>query len=73
VAFLGLFGLLYWLYRHRAQLGGGRGYAIDPVCGMQVATGNAPAHCVVDGEERWFCSDRCREHFMTAAAIPRKR
>ena len=26
---------LYWLYRHRAQLGGGQGYTTDPVCGMR--------------------------------------
>ena len=26
---------LYWLYRHRAQLGGGQGHTTDPVCGMQ--------------------------------------
>ena len=43
IAFLALAGYLYWLYRNRERLGGGAGYAIDPVCGMQVQTANAPA------------------------------
>ena len=64
LVFLVLFGVLYWLYRHRDRLGGGAGYAIDPVCGMQVQTANAPAHAVVDGIEHWFCSDRCCQHFL---------
>lgn len=37
------FAGLYWLYRNRARLGGGTGYATDVVCGMQVETANAPA------------------------------
>jgi uncharacterized membrane protein YraQ (UPF0718 family)/YHS domain-containing protein len=60
IVFLGLFGLLYWAYRNRERLGGGGGYAIDPVCGMQVATADAPA-TLVDGDiTHYFCSDRCR-------------
>ena len=61
--FLGVFGLLYWLYRNRARFGGGQGYAIDPICGMQVRTSDAPASTVHDGERIYFCSDRCRERF----------
>jgi len=42
IAFLGVFAVLYWLYRNRGRLGGGQGYATDPVCGMQVQTGQCP-------------------------------
>ncbi len=38
IIFLLAFALLYWAYRNRARLGGGRGSARDPVCGMQVQT-----------------------------------
>jgi YHS domain-containing protein len=61
--FLGLFGMLYWLYRSRDRLGGGAGLAIDPVCGMQVRTADAPARGSFAGQPFWFCSDRCRERF----------
>jgi uncharacterized membrane protein YraQ (UPF0718 family)/YHS domain-containing protein len=66
--FLVAFGVLYWLYRNRDRLGGGQGYAIDPVCGMQVQTANAPAHRNADGTDHWFCSDHCAERFGTDAA-----
>ena len=58
-----MFAVLYWLYRNRERLGGGRGYATDPVCGMQVEKANAPAHVVHDGTDVWFCSDGCRERY----------
>ncbi|HVV37047.1 MAG TPA: permease [Acidimicrobiales bacterium] len=60
IAFLLAFAGMYWLYRTRAR---GEGFAIDPVCGMQVQTANAPAHARHDGRDYWFCSDRCRERF----------
>jgi uncharacterized protein len=63
VVFLALFGLLYWTYRSRERLGGGTGYALDPVCGMQVQTVNAPASLVHDGHVLYFCSDHCRHRF----------
>jgi uncharacterized protein len=63
LVFLGLFGVLYWLYRNRERLGGGAGLAMDPVCGMQVRTADAPARSSFGGEPFWFCSDRCRERF----------
>jgi uncharacterized membrane protein YraQ (UPF0718 family)/YHS domain-containing protein len=63
IAFLAIFAVLYWLYRNRKRLGGGEGYAIDPVCGMQVQTANAPASRHHDGHTTWFCSDRCAERF----------
>jgi len=63
LVFLALFGLLYWTYRNRERLGGGSGYALDPVCGMQVQTANAPASVVHDGHPVYFCSDHCRHRF----------
>jgi len=63
IVFLALFGLLYWAYRNREKLGGGGGYALDPVCGMQVEKANAPASAVRDGQRIYFCSDRCRMRF----------
>jgi uncharacterized membrane protein YraQ (UPF0718 family)/YHS domain-containing protein len=54
---------LYWLYRNRSRLGGGGGYATDPICKMQVRTADAPASVVHDGVRVFFCSDRCRERF----------
>jgi uncharacterized membrane protein YraQ (UPF0718 family)/YHS domain-containing protein len=70
IIFLFGFGALFWTYRNRERLGGGRGYAIDPVCGMQVEAAHAPASCERDGMQIYFCSDRCREKFeKTASSI----
>jgi hypothetical protein len=66
IVFLGVFAVLYWLYRNRGRLGGGVGHATDPVCGMQVKKVSAPASTVVDGERVYFCSDRCRERFASS-------
>jgi len=66
IMFLAVAAYLYWLYRNRARFGGGAGYAIDPVCGMQVQTANAPARFTHDGHEHWFCSDVCAERFRAA-------
>lgn len=63
IVFLGVFALLYWTYRNRDRLGGGRGYAIDPVCGMQIESARAPASTSYDGQRLSFCSDHCRERF----------
>jgi uncharacterized membrane protein YraQ (UPF0718 family)/YHS domain-containing protein len=69
IVFVVVFGLLYWIYRNRARLGGGNGTARDPVCGMQVATANAPASTVHAGERMYFCSDRCHDRFE-ASLVP---
>jgi hypothetical protein len=66
IFFLGVFAVLYWLYRNRQRLGGGADHATDPVCGMQVDKDNAPASTVVDGKRVYFCSDRCRERFESS-------
>jgi uncharacterized membrane protein YraQ (UPF0718 family)/YHS domain-containing protein len=63
IGFLVVFGVLYWLYRNRERLGGGEGYALDPVCGMQVRTADAPASRQHDGQSYWFCGDHCAERF----------
>jgi hypothetical protein len=63
IIFLAVFGVLYWAYRNRRRLGGGRDYARDPVCGMQIEMAHAPTSLVFEGEQFFFCSDRCRETF----------
>ena len=68
IAFLCLFVVMYWLYRNRERFGSG-GHAIDPICGMQVQTANAPAHVVRDGETWWFCSDRCADRFRASSPV----
>ena len=74
VVFLVVFAGLYWAYRNRERLGGGAGYAIDPVCGMQVERANAPATDSYEGRPYFFCSDRCAERFAAEpASFARKR
>ncbi len=68
IVFLLILGVLYWLYRNRDRLGGGDGYAIDPVCGMQVEKATAPASLAAAGASYWFCSDRCCERFAAEPA-----
>jgi hypothetical protein len=67
IVFLAVFGLLYWLHRNQKRLGGGRAYAIDPVCGMQVRIADAPASAVHEGHQHYFCSDHCRDRFTAGA------
>jgi uncharacterized membrane protein YraQ (UPF0718 family)/YHS domain-containing protein len=64
VTFLLVFGLLYWTYRNRERLGGGQGYAIDVVCGMQVQKAHAPAMTTVGAHRHYFCSDQCLSKFI---------
>lgn len=66
IAALVAFGVLYWLYRNRAGLGGGDGYAIDPVCGMQVESAHAPATALQGGHHVYFCSEHCRDRYLSA-------
>jgi uncharacterized membrane protein YraQ (UPF0718 family)/YHS domain-containing protein len=63
IVFLVVLGGLWWLARNQRRLGGGAGYAIDPVCGMQVETANAAALSERDGAVVYFCSDHCRHRF----------
>ena len=62
--FLVVFAGIFFLYKNREKLGGGHGYALDPVCGMQVETANAPARAQHAGQTVYFCSDRCRDRFI---------
>jgi hypothetical protein len=66
IVFLLVLGGLWWLARNRARLGGGAGYAIDPVCGMQVETANAAATLELDSQRYYFCSDHCKHKFASA-------
>ncbi|GAC1326901.1 MAG: hypothetical protein NVSMB17_00170 [Candidatus Dormibacteria bacterium] len=64
LAFLVVAAGIFYLYKNRERLGGGDGYALDPVCGMQVETANAPARAQHQGQATYFCSDRCRDRFV---------
>lgn len=64
IAALVVFGVLYWLYRNRERLGGGDGYAMDPVCGMQVEVAHAPATALHGGQHLYFCSEHCRHRYL---------
>ena len=62
IIFLALFGLLYWAYRNRERLGGGSGYALDPVCGMQAKASVKPRPVQIAGRT-WssgFCASTKR-------------
>ena len=63
VAFLVAAVGVWWLARSAQRFGGGVGYAIDPICGMQVRTHDAPATSTLGGHMTYFCSDHCREKF----------
>jgi YHS domain-containing protein/uncharacterized membrane protein YraQ (UPF0718 family) len=58
----------WWLARNRRRFGGGDGYAIDPVCGMQVRVVDAPAIATHNDRAHYFCSDRCKEKFEADSA-----
>ncbi len=51
------------LARQRTRLGGGDGYAIDPVCGMQVQVAHASATTEHLGATYFFCAERCKDRF----------
>ncbi len=42
---------------------GGSGSAIDPVCGMTVATVPSSLHLDLGGERTWFCGPGCRDAY----------
>jgi xanthine dehydrogenase accessory factor len=43
--------------------------AVDPVCGMEVAIGEASLHLDLDGERYWFCGPSCRDRFAAEHAV----
>jgi uncharacterized membrane protein YraQ (UPF0718 family)/YHS domain-containing protein len=60
-----LVALGVWLLaRRRHHIGEISGYAIDPVCKMQVRIADAPARVTLQGQTYYFCADRCRERFL---------
>lgn len=65
ILFLVLAVGVWWLARNKKRFGGGTGYAIDPVCGMQVRKADAPATAVADGDTLYFCSDRCHSRYTS--------
>ena len=65
LAALIVFAVLYRLHRTRKRADG---FAIDPMCGMQVRTADAPARFEHDGETVYFCSDHCRERYERSLA-----
>jgi len=67
---LGVWAALYWLHRNRERLGGGTGYATDPVCGMQVERQPAPATLEHGGQRYYFCSEHCRDRFAAHPGRP---
>ncbi len=62
--FLLVFAGMLYLYKTRERYGGGEGYALDPVCGMQVEIAHSPAMANHDGHPYYFCSDRCADRFV---------
>ncbi|MDH2904723.1 MAG: permease [Actinomycetota bacterium] len=65
-----LVGAVVWLLaRRRHQLGEASGYAIDPVCKMQVRMADAPARATLEGQTFYFCADRCRERFLASRDV----
>ena len=61
--FIGVAAAVWWLAKNKDRFGGGEGYALDPVCGMQVETARAPASKMHQGQKMYFCADRCLERF----------
>ncbi len=57
-------GVVWVLARRRRLHGTMTGYALDPVCKMQVRIFDAPARATIDEHTYFFCSDRCRDRFV---------
>jgi xanthine dehydrogenase accessory factor len=45
------------------------GVAVDPVCGMKVATVDATPHLELAGETVWFCGEGCRASYAREHAV----
>jgi uncharacterized membrane protein YraQ (UPF0718 family)/YHS domain-containing protein len=68
VALVVLAGLVV-LYRLRSQLGGGTGFATDPICGMQVDKANPGAVSRLTAHPVFFCSDHCRARWESQQEV----
>ena len=75
IVFVAVGAAVWWLARNKSRFGGGDGYAIDPICGMQVRTADAPASTVFEGRTIYFCADRCRTRFISEhqADLPKRK
>ncbi|MGH7611875.1 MAG: permease [Candidatus Dormibacteria bacterium] len=71
LVFLVVLACLYLLSRRARGLPTSAGLATDPVCGMRVRMGEAPAQAEVGGVRYWFCSDRCRGRFLKSLSLDR--
>jgi uncharacterized membrane protein YraQ (UPF0718 family)/YHS domain-containing protein len=67
IVFLVVFAGIYWLHRNKDRFGGGRDFARDPVCGMQVEKQNPGAVLRSEEETVYFCSDHCRKRYRAEA------
>jgi uncharacterized protein len=53
------FVILIWLRRGVTSNERASGFALDPVCGMQVEIISAPASATLGAQKFYFCSDGC--------------
>jgi uncharacterized protein len=65
IAALVALAALLWLRSRQARLGA-TGFAIDPICGMQVEIAAAPASATSGAQTQYFCSDHCRAKWLAA-------
>ncbi len=65
IAFLIIGIAVFLTYRNRDKLSPESLYATDPVCGMQVERAEPGATAVLHGATYYFCSDRCRDRFVS--------
>ena len=63
IVFIAVAIAVWWLARNRERFGGGTGYAIDPVCGMQVDTEKATFTSEHEGTVYYFCGKGCKLEF----------
>jgi uncharacterized protein len=69
IVFLVVLGGIYWLHRNKERLGGGKDYARDPVCGMQVEKANPGAVLVAGGQTTYFCSEHCQGRYAKQGVV----
>jgi hypothetical protein len=65
---LAVFAVIIRTARRRDPAAGGAGYAVDPVCGMQVERDSAPAAYGAGDDRVYFCSERCRDKHVEKVA-----
>ena len=53
----------WYVDRNKERFGGGEGYAIDPVCGMQLDINPTTLHRQKGQTHAWFCGPKCAAAF----------